>query len=45
MQRPKRFNRPPHPEEPARAGVSKDEEAARRSSFFLAPLFPGAEIV
>jgi hypothetical protein len=35
----------PHPEEPAPAGVSKDEEAARLPSFFLAPLFPGAEIV
>jgi hypothetical protein len=35
---------PPHPEEPAQAGVSKDEEG-RPPSFFLAPLFPGAEIV
>ena len=31
--------------EPAQAGVSKDEAGRRPSSFFLAPLFPRAEIV
>jgi hypothetical protein len=35
----------PYREESSQAGVSKNEEAARLPSFFLAPLFPGAEIV